>query len=267
MSDIKEIYCFGTSFTQGGGFEFDSKIKREKLLKHYTETPLTQFNYSWPGQLQKIIGDDIKIINLAKNGYGNERMYRLAYDVITKSKTLDDKLFIFEFSGLQRKELWSNTYNTHIITNYRFNNDETMTIMGITETYWKEPAMEIEDRLKPIVEPYLQETLNFEVEETLINMHMNFFIDYLFQNNINFRIIQQPYGYNDYEKLIPYLFKFPSKGDANIIGFAMEHNLTITDETGGDIQDGHGGFQWAKIVANIVAEELNLSNHKINSLI
>lgn len=255
---IKEIYCFGTSFTQGGGFEFDVDIKKEKLLKHYSEKPLTQFNYSWPGQLQKIVGNKIKITNLGKNGFGNERMYRLAYDIFKKSKNLDDKLFIFEFSGLQRKEFWSNTYNTHVITNYKFEEDESMTILGIADTYWYKQQQIVEDKLKPLIEPMLHETLKFEVEEELINMHMNFFIDYMLYNNINFKIVQHPYGYDTPINLIPYSFTFPPKNDANIIDFAMSHNMTITDETNGDIQDGHGGFRWAKIVANIIATELNM---------
>ena len=89
----------------------------------------------------------------------------------------------------------------------------------------------------------------------------------MFENNINFKIIQHPYGYLNYQKIEPYIIPFPPKDDANIIGFAMEHKLTITDETGGDIQDGHGGFHWAKIVANRVADELGLSLNKINSII
>jgi hypothetical protein len=267
MKNLKEIHCFGTSFTQGGGFEFDAKIKTEKLLKHYKEKPLTQSNYSWPGQLQKIIGNNINIINHAKNGYGNERMYRCAYNVITKSETLDDKLFIFEFSGLQRKEVWSNTYNTHLITNYRFEDDESVTIMGIADTYWYENQLAIENKLKPIIQPYLDETLNFEIEDSLVIMHMNFFIDYLIENDVNFKIVQQPYGYINYEKLLPYMIQFPSKKPADIIGFAMESNLTIIDETNGDIQDGHGGFRWAKIVANTVADNLRLNINKINSII
>jgi antitoxin component YwqK of YwqJK toxin-antitoxin module len=36
---IKEIHCFGTSFTHGGGFEFHSNLKRENLLKYYKEAP------------------------------------------------------------------------------------------------------------------------------------------------------------------------------------------------------------------------------------
>lgn len=267
MENLKEIHCFGTSFTQGGGFEFDSDVKRDKLLKHYTETPLTQFNYSWPGQLNKIVGNSIKVFNHAKSGYGNERMYRLAYDIISKSKTLDDKLFIFEFSGLQRKEIWSNTYNTHIIINYRFEDDESISIMGIADTYWYDNQMVVEDKLKPIIQPYLEETLKFEVEDSLVIMHINFFIDYLIENGVKFKIVQQPHGYKNYQKLLPYMVQFPTKNPADILGFAMSHNLTIKDETSGDIEDGHGGFRWAKNVATKIANELNLDINKIKSVI
>ena len=60
---IKEIHCFGTSHTAGGGFEFFNKENASKLKKTYTERPFTQFNYSYPGQLQKLIGNGVKIFN------------------------------------------------------------------------------------------------------------------------------------------------------------------------------------------------------------
>jgi hypothetical protein len=59
--------------------------------------------------LQKLIGKGVKIFNQGKSGYGNERMYRIAYDLITKNiQSLSEKLFIFEFSFLGRKEFYSN---------------------------------------------------------------------------------------------------------------------------------------------------------------
>ena len=36
---IREIHCFGTSFTAGGGFEFESQFKQKKLLENYSEEP------------------------------------------------------------------------------------------------------------------------------------------------------------------------------------------------------------------------------------
>ena len=52
---IKKIYTFGTSFTEGGGFEFD--ILQPQNLKCYQNLgeELTRFNFSYPGQLQKLL--------------------------------------------------------------------------------------------------------------------------------------------------------------------------------------------------------------------
>jgi hypothetical protein len=36
---IKEIHCFGTSHTEGGGFEFMHKIRNIELKKFYKEEP------------------------------------------------------------------------------------------------------------------------------------------------------------------------------------------------------------------------------------
>ena len=116
---IKEIHCFGTSHTEGGGFEFFNQNIASKLKKIYTEQPFTQFNYSYPGQLQKLIGSGVKVFNHGKSGYGNERMYRIAYDLIMNNEdSLSEKLFIFEFSFLGRKEFYSNTLKDHFIVNY-----------------------------------------------------------------------------------------------------------------------------------------------------
>ena len=83
---IKEIHCFGTSHTEGGGFEFMHREKSTELKKFYTEEPFTKENYSYPGNLQKLVGKDIKVYNHAKSGYGNERMYRLVYEILNNKK-------------------------------------------------------------------------------------------------------------------------------------------------------------------------------------
>ena len=73
---IKKIYCFGTSFTEGGGFEFDTRPSVKYIYSGIGET-ISQSNFCWPGQLKKLL-PNIEVINLAKSGFGNERMYRLA---------------------------------------------------------------------------------------------------------------------------------------------------------------------------------------------
>lgn len=253
---IKEIHCFGTSFTAGGGFEFFSKIKKEKLLENYTEKPFTQFYYSYPGQLQKLIGDDIKVFNHGKSGYGNERMYRKAFDIIDTADTVNDKVFVFEFSSLGRKEFWSNTHNKHIIVNYNFNDDGSIWVTGISEEYFLND-MDVRLSLKDIIEPFMLETIKFEVQEKLVNQNTEFFIDYLLHNKINFLVIQEPLYEKSKNKILPYTIDF-GNGMHNMINFSFENSLTITAETNGKIQDLHNGFMGNKLVAKKIANKLNL---------
>ena len=81
MSKIKYINCFGTSYTAGGGFEFDGDKNPLNNLYSGLETPLTQFNFSYPGQLKKILDENVKVTNYAKNGYGNDRTFRKIYEL------------------------------------------------------------------------------------------------------------------------------------------------------------------------------------------
>jgi hypothetical protein len=254
---IKEIHCFGTSYTAGGGFEFESKFKHTKLLENYSEEPLTQFNYSYPGQLQKIIGDDIKVFNHGQSGFGNELMYRKSFDIIESSNRMDDKLFILEFSSLGRKEIWSNTHNTHLIVNYNFNDDLSVWVTGISELYYF-TDIHVENSLRGIVEPFIKETINFEVQEKLVNQNTEFFIDYLIHNKINFLVVQDPLYEKSKTKILPYTIDF-GNDIRNMINYSTIHKLTITDETNGRIIDGHGGFKWAKIIASKIANKYNIN--------
>ena len=86
---IKYIHCFGTSYTAGGGYEFDGdspfrnqdseyiiNLKKETKQKYPNEEQ-TQYNFSWQIQLQKLVDSNkIKVLNHFKTGYGNERIYR-----------------------------------------------------------------------------------------------------------------------------------------------------------------------------------------------
>ena len=80
---IKYINCYGTSFTQGGGFEYwhqpGIKIAYDGLGPMVDKT---HWEFSWPGQLQKYLGDTYQVRNFAKCGFGNERIYRKTHDMI-----------------------------------------------------------------------------------------------------------------------------------------------------------------------------------------
>ena len=252
---IKEIHCFGTSHTAGGGFEFFHNAKKHILLKHYSETPHTQFNYSYPGQLQKIIGDDIKVFNHAKSGYGNERIYRKVFDIIENSNSIDDKLFIIEFSSVGRKEIWSNTHKKHLIVNYNFTHDsDGIFIAGIADNYFIN-GMKIENSIKDIIFPYFKETFEVFNQLKIVDQNIEFFVSYLFQNKVKFLIVEQPIYEKTKQKLKPYTIDF-GNGVCNMVEYCDVNRLRIMDETNNELRDGHGGLKWATHVAKKILEKI-----------
>ena len=96
---IKEIYTFGTSYTHGGGFEWNSLSSdvNEKLETNYGHIDITknQFDCSWPGFLQRYLGDDVTVTNFAKSGFGNELIYRKVFDLVTSSDFKKDECLLF----------------------------------------------------------------------------------------------------------------------------------------------------------------------------
>jgi hypothetical protein len=145
---IKKIHTFGSSYTEGGGFEWwDTKLASpvKPTYKPYIDKwpkVKTQFPMSWPGQLEKLIEDtfnhikpkepiynkvngewvankDNLIVNHARCGWGNERTYRKIFD-ITNEPNFNPKehLFLIEFSDECRAQFWSVKYQKHFLVNY-----------------------------------------------------------------------------------------------------------------------------------------------------
>lgn len=267
--DIKEIYCFGTSYTAGGGFEWGIS-KRSGLENYYHEYPRTQYNYSWPGQLQKIVGPEIKVINLAQSGFGNDMIIRTAYDVISKTNRLDDKLFLFEFVSVGRTEFWSNTFDSYVITNWLFDDDGKMgSITGMADRYYSPKQMEVFSKLKPIIEPYLKESIFVETEIKKIDMNIKIFIDYLLYNEVNFKIVHREFALSKHKVPIP-LIVDPLTDKPDIVNFRGNHVKvfpTVIEETNGEVIDSHGGFEWVKHIAKRVANAIGLNNNPIEPYI
>ena len=242
---------------RSGGFEFFNSGYSKILKELYKEEPYTQFNYSWPGQLQKLVEkNNIKVFNHAKAGYGNERMYRITYDIVMNNQT-DDKLFIYEFSSVGRKEYWSNSFNTHFIVNYGFeydnkSNKEQPILKGLAGTYGID-EYEYTMKLKSIIQPFISETMNFDIQDNLWKMNNEFFIDFLIGKNINFLIVSNPYYsnpslINNKQILFPDGFEFLSHVDKN--------SLTIINETNGKITDYHPSLQAHKELALIIKNKI-----------
>jgi len=262
MSKIKNIHTFGTSFTAGGGYEFDSNGKREilyNLYKHLDEE-LTRYNFSWPGQLNKLLkSHKIQVHNHAESGYGNQRMYRYTYDIInSKNFNKDETLFIFEFSGVGRQEIFLNSLNDYIIFNFRDNDHLNEKWDGAAHRYFYddvETFNEVEKSLK-LIRQYHEMVYDYEERQKELQRNNTFFLRYLESLGINYLIGQYPYvpitkerNHIDFELLDNHTVHF--NGD-NIMGlntYYQNADFSITRETFGKIEDGHASLLGNKNIA------------------
>lgn len=291
MTKINKIYCFGTSLTAGGGFEFESTtyydpycdergyIIGEYLKKVYSNfpNPKTQYNYSWPGQLHQILNNkNIQVINRGKQGYGNERVYREVFELIeNKNFSKDETLLIIEISFLGRKEYYFNPINDYIIANYSLpnpdSNEEGIQSIGLAHSWWYDNNKE-----GKLVESFLNETdfksfflstINLEEQFKLLRQNLTLFFSYLINENINF-LISHMDTENTMLNLNDDLFhKLKTReiiyggGDieltTNWLNLINKNNLTILDETNSLINDNHFGYFGNKLIATSIFNHIS----------
>lgn len=266
MSEIKYIHCFGTSFTAGGGFEWGSKERHNLLEKVYghIDEEKTQYNYSWPGQLQKLLNEKkykIKVYNHAKNGYGVDTIFRKVFDIVTEVGFEPDKnLFLLEFSEFGRKEYYCNKINDFVVGNYRFNSNLNQYHIDIAHSYFYDTDETIDklDTFQPIIQDYLNETYNEDIEFKRIARTTSFFLSWLKYNNIKviFSSIPRifiPSDWDFIETFDTFLYdntKFKID-TATIYEFVSSYNLQISHETDFLYDDFHAGLGGNQIISKM----------------
>lgn len=267
MKKIKNIYCFGTSYTAGGGFEFNKEYNY-KLIALYKNLgiPLNQKNFSWPGLMQTLIKSDIKVHNLAKSGYGNERAYRKALDVIQeRNGNVDDSLFIFEFSGLGRKEYYLNEIDDYVICNYEFDETDSAKVNGVANTYFyqTDEITNIMNKNENMIREFTEKTINFKSQIKIHERNMLLFINFLETNNINYLInggiwlnpkMGKVLPTNHLNKIMQFKASDGKMGD--FVRYFNSYNLTLEDETRGVVMDGHCGYVGNKIISEMIFNHL-----------
>ena len=277
---IKKIYTFGTSFTEGGGFEFDKpepRYNNDGLFKHYghLDEEKTRKNFSWPGQLQKLY-NSVEIVNEAKSGYGNERIYRRCFDIVTDSSfNKEESLFLFEFSDIGRKELFHSELDDYIILNYwwdKYPAKDSPEVSSFAKTYYydDDKITDIINRDSDFLSKYINKTIKFEEVIKKLTRNIHFFLSFLNENNINYKIISTEHANfnislktnNDFLESKRLVFKLP---DGRVFKDVMDlfgnHKLSIRYETDNEItDDGHLGYFGNKLVAKLIAQYLNNEN-------
>ena len=55
----------------------------------------THWEFSWPCQLQKFVGNDMTVRNYGKCGFGNERIYRKTHEIINKPDFKQKNIYFY----------------------------------------------------------------------------------------------------------------------------------------------------------------------------
>jgi len=284
MSEIKYVHCFGTSHTEGGGFEFDSNSHLKSDLKHiykYSGQELTRSNFSYPGQLSNIlneIGLDVTVINHGKSGFGNQKMYRDTFDFIYNNHgNLNEHLFIYEFSWIGRREYYLKSLNDYVVLNYFLDEKNNLTYNEIGHTYWYDTDSKL-DKLKDFEEtliPFFDATSNEReiIRETERNN--SFFYSFLKTLNLNFLLLNPPEAavYLP-EKEREILYREYKNHTINLdMGDDLETSFnelinskkySITKETRGYIKDNHLGLTGNNLLAQNIYNSM-VKNEYIKS--
>ena len=279
---IKYINCFGTSFTQGGGFEYWSHHRGIKIAYDGLGPMVdkTHWEFSWPGQLQKYLGDTYQVRNFAKCGFGNERIYRKTHDMIN-NPDFDPKehIFLFEFSDIGRKEVYHADLDKHLILNYNFDSKDGERILADDPTclgkfhqlslaydYWfetKEQELILNKDANKFGE-FFRKTISFNNVVSNVSRNVEMFLSYLEFNNVQYVIVQKPFCLNLYNFKEQLEHRCIKKG---IVEICNRGEMTINAECSPKkeddlpeyfgIGDGHGGYYWAIHVSNLIFKEIN----------
>lgn len=248
---IKKIYCFGTSHTAGGGFH-DKNVKN--VYKNIVDNPSME-TCSWPGIFKTYLDKNIELINLAECGAGNERIYRLVFDLITNPKIKNEEsLLLIELSTLGRKEFYSNTVKDYVICNYHFQ-DLPGKNFDVVKQYYGD--IKLPSKTKEIYENFLLETVDEHDLMKRLQRNLYFFLSFLDTHKINYELTcydnrifspEQKDLFGDNRKGIEYIFNekiynsWFEWGNCQIIDYLLTH------ETDGVIRDNHQGY-WATEIA------------------
>jgi len=268
MREIKTISCHGTSYTEGGGFEWHKEYKKNELNLFYSEIPKTEYNYSWPGQFQKLVKS--KVTNYGKSGYGNQKIYRDVHDIF-RNPNISNKthLFLIEISQIGRTELFINELDDYCVINYDIKEDKKYyEFQGSANEYFKDSqdVQDVLDKKINFFKEYIETTKNYKVVLNEIERNLDLFISFLEFNNLNYCFVNTPLILFNIKPDNSKVIRYPSLNKKRIltdfVDYISENKLTITDDTNGKIVDPHFGLNGNRNIAKEIYEQLK-ENYKL----
>ena len=266
---MKTIYCFGTSMTSGGGYEFTSKSKWNKIPSVYhdiADVNMNQKFFSWPGQLQSL-SDSFKVVNMAKTKVGQEYIWRTSFELIESlsDEQIEKSIFLFQYAGIGNKEVYLNILGDTINVNYNYESADyknipklidsklhkeiieslknSIMLTGLSKNYLFDDKKigQIFETHKNEIESYIRNTSNMDREIEYIARNNKMFESYLSQKGVNYVILDKIKWNTPYEES-PFL--------------SENYNETITCETDEFVKDNHNNLTTNRYIAGYIFNSL-----------
>jgi len=253
---IKEIICVGTSFTEGDGL--NPKNINHKAPNWYLKNKGIKIKsiseYCWPTLLQTSLNVPVK--NLGKSGSSIEYLMTNVEEIL-ETKDCKDTLFILEYSGWGRSELWSTKFNTWLVANWGPRDGNTPTNEGyaVMMTTDYNFGTQLEQSDFTIYESFLDNYFN---EKAYLLQRDRHFLNLLYKlkmEGISYQtvVLETPFSI---ELQNSPLFNYKELLDENLWGFVKHNNLSITYETNEEVMDPHPSITGHKHLANLFSNRL-----------
>lgn len=260
MNKLKNIYSFGTSFSNAGGLEFE---KKPHIKDYYSclNIPLEQEKIQYTNLLSELLDNKVNCVNLSKSGFGNERIYRKIHDITNLNNFVpEENLFIIEFSDLGRKEVYVNKDKKHGIINYLVEGEEEIKFVGSSYDYTNGVTSDGLSELEKTFIPFFRKTFNFkqELDKTFANIAKTMaYLEYL---KIPFILLNLPFGLVDghgakhFNNLANK--KLVKRGGETIFSYLWQNKYDIQSETNGKWEDLHFGYRAQIILSKLIFNKM-----------
>ena len=171
-----KIHCFGDSWTQGLGVEWEPgkgviPMNERYNLNWDTERKL----YSWPGQLSKLLGEKYKVNNFGQAGSSNYKIYKDIFNNLKRRQITNGDLVIVCFSSIIREPLNFLTISSDSYDDYGFVNYSNAVHTG--------PEMELPH--------WITQLKDNSIKTAVIDMYMDFLVnrfnyEHLYEISMNY---------------------------------------------------------------------------------
>lgn len=179
------IHCFGDSWTQGIGTEWEPGKGRVPMETRYDRNWDSVYEkYGWPGQLSNLFGDLFKVSNYGNGGCSNNQIYMAVIEALWENKIKKGDLVIVSWSSIIREPL-----------NFMYTNDPHNGFLN----YSNFGFMNFKEKMNSIyVSPHEQERFhwidtieNNELKEATENVYKDYVVnrfsyDFLYEFAMNY---------------------------------------------------------------------------------